>query len=60
MSRSKIQLVGVMALLIASQYDEINPMEQVDLVNICDRAYAGLEVRSKLLYYIVSMFLDAL
>lgn len=60
MSRSKIRLVGVMALLIASQYDEINPMEQVDLVNICDRAYAGLEVRSKLLYYIVSMFLDAL
>lgn len=60
MSRSKIQLVGVMALLIASQYDEINPMEQVDLVNFCDRAYAGLEVRSKLLYCIVSMFLDAL
>ena len=45
-SRPKLQLVGVTALLIASKYEEIYPPELRDLVYICDRAYSKLEVRS--------------
>ncbi len=48
-SRPKLQLVGVTALLIASKYEEIYPPELRDLVYICDRAYSKLEVRSTLL-----------
>ena len=48
-SRPKLQLVGVTALLIASKYEEIYPPELRDLVYICDRAYSKVEVRSKLL-----------
>ena len=44
-SRPKLQLVGVTALLIASKYEEIYPPELRDLVYICDRAYSKLEVR---------------
>lgn len=43
-SRPKLQLVGVTALLIASKYEEIYPPELRDLVYICDRAYSKLEV----------------
>lgn len=46
-SRPKLQLVGVTALLIASKYEEIYPPELRDLVYICDRAYSKLEVRLK-------------
>lgn len=45
-SRPKLQLVGVTALLIASKYEEIYPPELRDLVYICDRAYSKLEVSS--------------
>ena len=45
-SRPKLQLVGVTALLIASKYEEIYPPELRDLVYICDRAYSKNEVRS--------------
>jgi hypothetical protein len=44
-SRPKLQLVGVTALLIASKYEEIYPPELRDLVYICDRAYTRNEVR---------------
>jgi hypothetical protein len=43
-SRPKLQLVGVTALLIASKYEEIYPPELRDLVYICDRAYTRTEV----------------
>lgn len=38
-SRPKLQLVGVTALLIGSKYEEIYPPELRDLVYICDHAY---------------------
>lgn len=43
-SRPKLQLVGVTALLIASKYEEIYPPELRDLVYICDRAYSRMEI----------------
>merc|ERR1740124_737497 len=43
-SRPKLQLVGVTALLIASKYEEIYPPELRDLVYICDRAYSRDEI----------------
>jgi len=43
-SRPKLQLVGVTALLIASKYEEIYPPELRDLVYICDRAYSKQEI----------------
>lgn len=45
-TRPKLQLVGVTALLIASKYEEIYPPELRDLVYICDRAYTRTEVGS--------------
>ena len=42
--RSKLQLVGVSALLIASKYEEIYPPELRDLVYITDRAYNKQEI----------------
>lgn len=42
--RSKLQLVGVSALLIASKYEEIYPPELRDLVYITDRAYTKQEI----------------
>lgn len=38
-SRNRLQLVGVTALLIASKYEDIFPPEVKELVYICDRAY---------------------
>lgn len=43
-SRPKLQLVGVTALLIASKYEEIYPPELRDLVYICDHAYRKEEI----------------
>eukprot|EP00934_Nitzschia_sp_Nitz4_P000481 Nitzschia sp. Nitz4//scaffold101_size76361//49267//50567//NITZ4_005606-RA/size76361-augustus-gene-0.14-mRNA-1//-1//CDS//3329532170//481//frame0 len=43
-SRPKLQLVGVTALLIAAKYEEIYPPELRDLVYICDRAYTRPEI----------------
>jgi hypothetical protein len=43
-NRSKLQLVGVTSLLIASKYEEIYPPELRDLVYICDRAYTRSDV----------------
>mmetsp|Transcript_29922 Transcript_29922/g.67922 ORF Transcript_29922/g.67922 Transcript_29922/m.67922 type:complete len:346 (+) Transcript_29922:46-1083(+) len=42
--RSKLQLVGVAALLIAAKYEEIYPPELRDLVYITDRAYNKQEI----------------
>lgn len=42
--RSKLQLVGVAALLVASKYEEIYPPELRDLVYITDRAYKQKEI----------------
>jgi cyclin B len=42
--RSKLQLVGVTALLIACKYEEIYPPEVRDCVYITDRAYQNSEV----------------
>eukprot|EP01038_Epipyxis_sp_PR26KG_P007095 gene7095-9680_t len=42
--RSKLQLVGVAALLIAAKYEEIYPPELRDLVYITDRAYNKVEI----------------
>lgn len=43
-SRPKLQLVGVTALLIGSKYEEIYPPELRDLVYICDHAYRKEEI----------------
>jgi len=43
-TRPKLQLIGVTALLIASKYEEIYPPELRDLVYICDRAYSRDEI----------------
>ena len=43
-SRPKLQLVGVTALLIGSKYEEIYPPELRDLVYICDRAYTRQDI----------------
>ena len=42
--RSKLQLVGVAALLLASKYEEIYAPELRDLVYITDRAYTKQEI----------------
>lgn len=42
--RSKLQLVGVAALLISAKYEEIYPPELRDLVYITDRAYNKQEI----------------
>ena len=43
-ARSKFQLVGVTALLLASKYEEIYPPEIRDLVYITDRAYSKTDI----------------
>jgi len=43
-TRPKLQLVGVTALLIGSKYEEIYPPELRDLVYICDRAYTRQDI----------------
>lgn len=42
--RSRLQLVGVTALLIAAKYEEIYPPELCDLVYITDKAYTKQEI----------------
>lgn len=42
--RSKLQLLGVSALLVAAKYEEIYPPEIRDLVYITDRAYNKHEI----------------
>lgn len=42
--RSKLQLVGVSALLVAAKYEEIFPPELKELVYITDRAYSKAEI----------------
>ena len=42
--RSKLQLIGVVALLIASKYEEIYAPEIRDLVHITDNAYTREEI----------------
>jgi G2/mitotic-specific cyclin-B, other len=42
--RSKLQLVGVSALLVASKYEEIYPPELRDLIYITDKAYNKQEI----------------
>merc|ERR1712029_1314543 len=43
-SRSKLQLVGVAAMLIAAKYEEIYAPEVKDFVYITDRAYTEKEI----------------
>lgn len=43
-SKTRLQLVGVTALLIASKYEEIYPPELKDFVYITDRAYSKQDV----------------
>jgi len=43
-SRSKLQLVGITAMLIASKFEEIFPPEVRDFVYISDKAYTGEEI----------------
>jgi hypothetical protein len=43
-SRSRLQLLGVTSLLIASKYEDIYPPELRNLVYICDDAYTRTEV----------------
>ena len=45
-SKQRLQLVGVTALLIASKYEEIYPPELRDFVYITDRAYTKQDVLS--------------
>lgn len=42
--RSKLQLVGVAALLVAAKYEEIYPPELRELVFITDQAYSKAEI----------------
>jgi G2/mitotic-specific cyclin-B, other len=42
--RSKLQLVGVSALLLASKYEEIYPPEVRDLVHVTDHAYTKSDI----------------
>jgi len=42
--RSRLQLVGVASLLLASKYEEIYPPELRDLVYVTDRAYTKEEI----------------
>jgi len=42
--RSRLQLVGVACLMLASKYEEIYPPELRDLVYITDRAYTKQEI----------------
>lgn len=44
--RSKLQLVGVTALLLASKYEEIYPPEVRDLVYVTDKAYTRQQILS--------------
>ena len=46
MKRSKLQLVGVTAMFIASKYEELFPPEINDYVYITDNAYTSEEVRA--------------
>jgi len=42
--RSKLQLVGVACLLLASKYEEIYPPEVRDLVHVTDHAYTKTDI----------------
>lgn len=44
-SRSKLQLVGVTAMLIASKYEEMYAPEIADFVYITDNAYTKADIR---------------
>ncbi len=44
MSRSKLQLVGVTAMLIASKYEEMYAPEIADFVYITDNAYSKADI----------------
>jgi len=44
-SRSKLQLVGVTSMLIASKYEEMYAPEIADFVYITDKAYTKAEIR---------------
>ena len=45
MDKSKLQLVGVTAMLIACKYEEMYAPEVRDFVYITDNAYTSLEIR---------------
>jgi len=43
-TRQKLQLVGVVALLVACKYDEIYPPDIGDLVDVCHKACTKKEI----------------
>ena len=45
MARSKLQLVGVSAMLVASKYEEMYAPEIGDFVYITDNAYSKSDIR---------------
>lgn len=53
-TKKNLQLVGVTALLIASKYEEIHPVDLLDLVHVCDNAYDAEEVRQQFSILIVN------
>lgn len=53
-SKSRLQLVGVTALFIASKYEEIYPPELKDFVYITDRAYTKQDL-IQMEYHILSI-----
>ena len=56
--RSKLQLVGVSALLVATKYEEIYPPTVKDLVYITDNAYSKTEILSMESDILVAMDFD--
>ena len=58
-TRPKLQLIGVTALLIASKYEEIYPAELRDLVYLCDRAYSKDEVSIILFCFLFPIYISA-
>jgi cyclin B len=56
--RSKLQLVGVTAMLIASKYEEIYAPEVKDFVYITDKAYSKEEILKMEYSILVTLSLD--
>ena len=44
MVRKKLQLVGVIAMLLACKYEEVSVPVVEDLILICDRAYTRADI----------------
>lgn len=49
-SRKKLQLVGMTAMLLACKYEEVCVPIVEDLIVICDKAYTRMEVLDMVLF----------